>query len=174
MNKIFALLLCLTIMPAFAAGDYVEYIDQDPSPSLENMALLENQNAPKYTDDTGIAWREFASGYYELDESSKNHASGLNPGDWRAFNADTEILGAATCNEHDINTNTLFAAGAKTGKNCWCKIIATTNDVNKSIPSKWVYRGQYNDATECANLCTYRCSYNFLDDPDFRAEILNK
>lgn len=165
--------MCAFITPAFAA-DYVEYVDVDTMPNPENVALLQNQNAPKYTDDTGIAWREFASGYFELDESAKNHASGLNPGDWRAFNGDTEILGTATCNSHESGTNTYFAAGEKSGLNCWCKIIATSDDVHKSSPSKWVYRGQYNNAGECANLCTYRCSYNFLDDPEFRGEILNK
>ena len=173
MNKIFAFLLCLICVPAFALVDYVEIIDKDPLPDPENAALLQDET-PKYVDDTGIDWHGFANGYYELDGGAKIRADGLNPGDWHAFNTETEVLGTSTCNSHDDNTSTLFASGDVSGKNCWCKIIAVTNDIHKTVPSKWIYRGQYNNGYECANLCAYRCSYNFLDDPDFRGEIFNK
>ncbi len=174
MKNLFTIFLCLICMPAFATDGYVEYVDVDTNPIPENVALLEQLNAPGYIDDTGIAWREFSSGYFELDGTAQSHATGLNPGDWHAFNGETQVLGTATCNSYSKNTDTYFAAGETRGANCWCKIIATTNNVHKSSPSKWVYRGEYENPGQCANLCTYRCSYNFLDDPEFRGEILNK
>lgn len=131
-------------------------------------------NIPIYADDTNIDWFEFGTGYYQLDGTSQNNAAGLNPGDWRAFNTNgTEVLGTSTCNQYDKDES--FMAAAETnGKQCWCKILATTDDIKKKTPTKWIYRGEFRDTAECANLCTYRCSYNFVGDPDFRGEIFNK
>ena len=162
-NKIIAFLLMLVCTPVMAVYD--EYGNAVP-------AVLSDE-IPQYVDDTGIDWFRFSSGYYQLDETSKNHATGLNPGDWRAFHGDeTNVLGTSTCNEY--YTDGVFLAAQTRGPHCWCKIIATTSDIHKTTPTKWVYRGEFRDTAECANLCTYRCSYNFLGDPDFRGEIFNK
>lgn len=164
-NKIFVFLLLFLCAPAFAEYDEYGNVVSDFSDAVA-------ENIPQYTDDTNIDWFRFSSGYYQLDESAKNHATGLNPGDWRAFYDETNVLGTSTCNNK--NTDGIFIAAEKSGPNCWCKIIATTSDVHKKTPTKWAYRGEFRNAAECANLCTYRCSYNFLGDPDFRAEIFNK
>ena len=158
-NKIFTVLFAIICLPALANDT--------------NFTNYEMDDTPEYVDDTGIDWHKFSSGYFELDESSRGHAAGLNPGDWRAFYRDeTEVLGTATCNQY--TEPGLFTAAEKRGPNCWCKIIATTKDIHKNAPSKWILRGEYENAAECAHMCTYRCSYNFLDDPDFRGEIFNK
>lgn len=162
-NKIIVMLFALFCMPAMA--EYDEYGNAVPTVLTDKM--------PQYVDDTGIDWFKFSSGYYQLDESTKNHAAGLNPGDWRAFYRDeTNVLGTSTCNE--FFQDGLFTEAQIRGPHCWCKIIATTTDIHKKTPTKWVYRGEFRDTTECANLCAYRCSYNFLGDPDFRGEIFNK
>ncbi len=159
MNKFIAFLLAVFSVPAMAEVPPV-IIDDNPPPS-------------PYVDNTGIDWWKYSNGYYQLDESSRNNASGLNPGDWRAFfGEESEVLGTSTCNKKEEPG--IFLAAEKNGPHCWCKIFATSRDIHKSTPTQWVYRGEFESAYECANLCTYRCAYNFLADTDFRAEILNK
>lgn len=163
-NRIFAFLLSVVCLPALAAMDEYENTITPFSTDVET---------PTYVDDTGIDWFVFSSGYYQLDESSKSRATGLNPGDWRVFYQDQyQVLGTSTCNES--NSDGVFTAAQKQGPHCWCKVIATTNNIRKTTPTKWAYRGEFRNISECANLCTYRCSYNFLGDPDFRGEIFNK
>lgn len=154
--------MCLCV-PAFAAID--EYDNSEMSDA--------DIEIPQYVDDTNINWTLFGSGYYKLDDSAKNHATGLNIGDWRAFYKDeTNVLGTSTCNQYDAEDS--FTAGQIRGPHCWCKIIATTKDIKKKTPTKWAYRGEFHNANECGSLCTYRCSYNFLGDPEFRGELFNK
>lgn len=162
MNKIFAVLLSLTCLPVLANDIDTDDFDYDVS----------DIDVPQYTDGTGIAWDKFSSGYYDLDGGTKNHAAGLNSGDWRIFyKTQNAILGTSTCNQY--SEVGMFSAGEQYGRHCWCKIIAATKDIKKSIPTKWAYRGEFQDVYECSGLCTYRCAHNFLGDIDFRIDILN-
>ena len=159
MKKFITPLLFLSVITPLFAGE----------PHMDEYWLI-----PVYDDDTGIDWSNFNTGYYDLDGSTKNNASALNPGDWRVFNdIETEVLGTSTCNQNTPE-QTIMNAAEMLGKNCWCKILATTNDIHKTTPTKWIYRGEFKNTAECSKLCTYRCTYNFVGDEDFRGEIFNK
>ena len=158
MKKYLVILSILFCLPGFATTTYDDYEPDEPT----------------YVDNTGIEWAKFVPAYYGLNPDFKSNETGLNPGDWRAFSLDeTEVFGTSTCNNYD-EVQTFMPAAEKRGQHCWCKIIAATRDVKKNTPSKWIYRGEFQNISECSRLCTYRCVYNFLDEPEFRGEIFNK
>ena len=159
MKKFFASLLLLVFCTPLFAGE--PHMD-------EYWQIL------VYDDDTGIDWSGFNTGYYDLDGSTKNNAAGLNTGDWRVFSGtETEVLGTSTCN-NNAEDQTLMNPAEMLGKKCWCKILATTDNIHKTTPTKWIYRGEFKNTAECSKLCTYRCAYNFVGDEFFRGEIFNK
>ena len=118
-----------------------------------------------YNDDTGD----------EVDgDCSDSHFAGLNNSEWETNFSYGTVKGMAKCSNTNGDYATVGTPSNTNGQYCWCAATSYTPDggtqCNIASPS-WVFYGDVDSASLCANGCADDCAYRVLYYPDFRRAV---
>ena len=119
--------------------------------------------------------------YYNYDtgdevdgDCSDSHFAGLNNSEWETNFSYGTVKGMAKCSNTNGDYATVGTPSNTNGQYCWCAATSYTPDggtqCNIASPS-WVFYGDVDSASLCANGCADDCAYRVLYYPDFRRAV---